>query len=432
MNILLIFTALSLSLSDGDSDIDASNMDELFPAPPRAKAMSLKNMLESARENSFAVQKALLSEESSKAGKDQGLAGFLPRISAEAAYKGNRTVVPDKEPTHVLSGTANLGLPLMDGGSGSAFSARNMRYQKDQINTEYIRQEVAYKLAVAYLQAESIALLLKLLREEAGAILAQSQIAAWRIASGIGSASEEIAAQMELISLQQEYLAARKNYIEQCEILGEILAQDGPLAPEPAENIQNFFKEPEGNAPEHLELTLAQKSLAIAEQELKSSRFSYIPSLISNWQIGATWPLKPEGDNTLALGVAVTLSIPLFNYSLIAGIKTQKAAAKSARLAYEEQKQTLAREERLALEDMRQISALSDLYEKQATLAEARLTLDMGDYQNGKGSALSVIESRKSHQVAKVRQLRQQYELSIARLKYWQRQGWPAASVINN
>ena len=278
--------------------------------------------------------------------------------------------------------------------------------------------------------AESIALLLKLLREEAGAILAQSQIAAWRIASGIGSASEELAAQMELISLQQEYLAARKNYIEQCETLGEILAQDGPIAPEHTENINNFLKEPEGNAPEHLELTLAQKSLAIAEQELKSSRFNYIPSLISNWQIGATWPLKPEGDNTLALGVAVTLSIPLFNYSLIAGIKTQKAAARSARLAYEEQKQTLAREERLAMEDMRQVSALSKLYEKQATLAEARLTLDMGDYQNGKGSALTVIESRKSHQVAKVRQLRQQYELNIARLKYWQRQGWPAATIL--
>ena len=136
MNILLIFTALSLSLSDGASDIDASYLEELFPAPPRAKTMSLKNMLESARENSFAVQKALLSEESSKAGKDQGLAGFLPRISAEAAYRGNLTLLPDTVPTHTLNGTANLWLPLIDVGSWSAFSARNMRYQKDQINTE--------------------------------------------------------------------------------------------------------------------------------------------------------------------------------------------------------------------------------------------------------------------------------------------------------
>lgn len=427
MKFLLLLSYTFLSLADdvsGDAGIET-----LFPpVPAEIQTLSLDEMLVKAREESFAIQKALANEQAAQAAQERSRAAFLPSAQAGLAYNGDLKLLPAEEKSHRLSGTAQLWLPLVDVGNWLNFKVSKGRYDNQKTATELAARQVAYQLAGAYLQAMSLRSLLELLRSEAQAIVAQKQIASWRIRAGIGSASEELQAQMELISLQEEYSSARLSYLQQCETLGQILGADGPVAP--SGQVLAVKEVIEEAAPERLELTMARQTVELAEKSLKASKFNWLPALTSTWQIGAGWPLVPESANTLALGAAVNLSIPLFDWATVAGIRDSKAALLTAQIAYREQELQLQREERLAKENMGQLATEVSLFQEQAQLAESSLTLDLADYQNGSGSALQVINTRRNHQVAQVQIIRQRYALDIARLAYWQAKGYLLEQII--
>lgn len=268
-----------------------------------------------------------------------------------------------------------------------------------ELGVEEARQQVLAGVAQAYLSALLCGEVVKVQRVQLKSALDQLALAQGRYDRGADVKLSVIQAQFGVEQQRQALIDAIWSYETARDALANLLSYDGLPVPQPT-----HIKSVDGSDEEALEreaiennrtLKINRMSQHVNELNLNAAIADFVPTLAGAFQYA--YNLKsPAGVGDPSWTLALTASIPLFDYSKYGVLDERKAAILETNLSMESTIASTKTAVRKAKREYYSSIFNVDNAKRQVELAREALQLTEASYQNGASTFIDVSNARNS------------------------------------
>jgi outer membrane protein TolC len=419
-----------LAGAEGDAPGGVSATDTRFMNVTPGKSVSLADALRLADLNNLSVAVAREDIVKAQAKLKAAWSALLPRAS------GGLTFTHNDHPDYVGLGTQSLiarrqddlaanlmvELPLVDVRSFLGISLAKLSGQVAELSFEKLRQALLLSVAQAYFQSLSARSLVDVHKSQQDSLRKHLAVASIRHRSGTGSRLDVIRAQTDLLTANEDIVAAVAALENSRDALAVLMGVEGLPMPEQVPALNP----PVGSASElasrarkrREDLRLARTSVRLADKDLTTSWMQFLPSLYGSWQFSyqVTEPSSLRSEDKSRWFYAITLSVPLYDHTRYADLDEKRAALRSAELQAKDAEQKALLEVRSARRDYEKAMAQVATAAKKALLAAQALTLSESAYENGTGNSLDVTDAFRAKRAAEIDLAVKRFESQMALL----------------
>jgi len=434
-SLLIILPVLALAAGFapvfGAQDPDLPGLD--LPAPPeleRAEEISLGEAMRLADTRNRDLNALRTDLAAAAASLKDSWAGLLPSVYGSAAYtlydhnevstQNNQSV--ETRARHALSAGVTISAPLVSAGQWLMVGLARQQRDVSRLTVENARQELLYAVGSAYVQAAAQQALVEVFETQVDAVKRHLAVALRRYQTGAGSLTEVTQARTELAGVAEGLHTAFYAVAKSRDALALLCGSTMPLKPGPTpEDIAPLPGATGDDAAlsARLDLRLARGQEAAATTALKAQYLQFVPTVSLNFGFNYAFitpdnPLAAVDQSRWTLGL--NLSVPLFDYGIYPSLDAKKAALAKATLSAEALTLEAASRLRQARRDVEQARDLVLTAGIKQDLARQTLSMTETDYALGTGSALAVVDARRSLHAARVDVLSRRLDLLLARL----------------
>ncbi len=359
-------------------------------------------------------------------------AALLPTISASAGTTQNqdRTIAPDVAFTS--QGEAdfdsdeyaiNLTQTVFDYGEWVRYRQAKLTVQRSELEFAAAKQDLILRTAETYLNVLTAADSLAVSRAEKAAVDQQLELARTRLEVGLGTITDLYDAQARYSLAEARAIQADNALRDAREALRELtgqadleLARLRPDAPQPdpaTDTVQTWI---ERAMTQNLDLLAQNRTVAIAQDEVKAQRAGHLPSLdlvASRRRNDAEGSISGPGlirDNT---DVGLELSVPLIEGGLVrAQVAQARHRLNAARKEREQLRRATDRETRAALLGVSGKASELVALEQAVTASQSALEGKTEGFQAGINSNIEVLDAQRDL-------FRAKRDVTAARNDYW-------------
>ncbi|MBO5753614.1 MAG: TolC family protein [Proteobacteria bacterium] len=416
-----------------------SELNEIKPGP----ALTLKEALLMADAENLDLQAARVKLETTQAQLKQAWAMLLPNISASLSYAhmsadptasskammggimeavtpvytslvtnglldpsvlaGLSFDSPEVDAQNPLSVGLTVGLSIIN--VSGWFTLRMLDEVKDltALGIEDGRQQLLSGVAQAYMAALLCGEVVKVQRVQLKSALDQLTIAQGRYERGADVKLSVIQAQFAVEKQRQALIDAIWSYETARDALANVLNTDGLPVPQPT-----HIKAVNSTSDEALEqeaidqnrtLQMNRMTQEINRLNLNSAIADFMPTLSGAWQYSYNFT-DPVSSSSWTL--ALSLNIPLFDYSKFGVLDERKAAIRETELAMESTENSTRNAVRKAKREYYSALFNVDNAKRQVELAREALALTEAAYKNGASTFIDVSDARNSVAAASI------------------------------
>ncbi|MFH1810609.1 MAG: TolC family protein [Pseudomonadota bacterium] len=405
------------------------------PLPPLptlrpAQAITLRAAIQQADQANRSLKVIRLDLEAATIKRRAAYAALLPSLDATLDY----ALVAGSTPGSAQPGTAFMDrreysaglearLPIVHAQRWMNLELARLEQETRILDVEQARQALLYGVAETYFQAALLQRLIAVFQAQAEALSRHVEAAVERYRSGVGDLVDVKRAQTDLISVREEQLKALVALEDTRDALALLIAAGQLL--QPVDDPQELASPPpwtteaiERALAQRWDLRLSERSVDLAQQSLTIEWLSLVPSLDASVQLAHVVPAHdPLGDAARNQWLAgLVLTVPLLDATVVPALQDRQLSVQQARLHLEDARASAATElsrVQRALVEAEQLVATARL---KARLADDALELSQANYINGLGSALTVVDARRTSQTAHVELETRRFELELRRL----------------
>ncbi|MEI6576368.1 MAG: TolC family protein [Bacteroidota bacterium] len=382
--------------------------------------LSLKKALEIGVKNNFSIQILETSAEIAKNTNTLGNAGFLPNVSAVAAYNSSNSNIDiqysssteEMKKNNAISTIENVGLTLnwtlFDG--MKMFATRQKLQELEDVGDLSVKIQLENTISKIILAYENIVYQKRLydaIQEMIDLSVERMKIAEKKFNVGSSSKQDYLQAKVDL-NAQQSGLIRQKTMLRQSMInLNELLAMDVEKTWKTEDTILITYK-PSYNdlkktiLSQNTSLMMSQKNMRVSDLSVKEVNSLRFPRLGFNSGYNYTRTENQVGqvllNKNLGLSYGFTLSFPIYEgHTLTTQLENAKLNSLGSRLENSDITLQVQSDLLFAYETFQDAQELFTL--EKLNLGNARENLDvaMKSYKLGSTSSLDLITAQKSY-----------------------------------
>jgi len=423
-----------------DSQIEQiSELNEIKPGP----AITLKDALLMADAQNIDLQSAQINIEKARAQLKQAWAIILPNISATFSYahmgyptNGSATTqavvsalgdivgqmspeigagltaaadaIPDANVQDALSFGLTFGLSIINVQGWFSLKMADEAVDITALGVENGRQQLLAGVAQAYMAALLCGEVVKVQRVQLKSALDQLSLAQGKYDRGADVKLSVIQAQFAVEKQRQTLIDAIWSYETARDALSNLLNMDGLPVPQPTHidpvNITTDEALEDEAISQNRTLKMNRMTQHINELSLNAAIASFFPTLSGAWKFGYDWAavdlVQADGSSNRSWNgskswtLALSLSIPLFDYSKFGALDEQKAALRSSELTIQSTENSTRIAVRKAKREYYSALFSVDNAKRQVALAREALQLQEAAYNNGVSTFIDVTTAR--------------------------------------
>lgn len=416
-----------------------SELNEIKPGP----ALTLKEALLMADAENLDLKAARVKLETAQAQLKQAWAMLMPNISASLSYAhlsedptastqammggimdavtpvytslvanglldpsviaGLNMESPNVDAQNPLSVGLTVGLSIIN--VSGWFTLRMLDEAKEltELGIEDGRQQLLSGVAQAYMAALLSGEVVKVQRVQLKSALDQLTIAQGRYERGADVKLSVIQAQFAVEQQRQALIDAIWSYEMARDALANVLNTDGLPVPQPthirAVNITTDEALEQEAIDQNRTLKMNRMTQEINKLNLNSAIADFMPTLSGAWQYSYNFT-DPVSSSSWTL--ALSLNVPLFDYSKFGVLDERKAAIRETELAMESTENSTRNAVRKAKREYYSALFNVDNAKRQVELAREALALTEAAYKNGASTFIDVSDARNSVAAASI------------------------------
>jgi len=321
-----------------------------------------------------------------------------------------------------LAANLMIDLPLVDARSFLGISLAKLSGQVAELSFEKLRQALLLSVAQAYFQALTAHSLVEVHTSQQESLRRHLAVASIRHRSGTGSRLDVIRAQTDLLTANEDIVAAVAALENTRDALAVLMGVEGLPMPEQVPALS-----PPGGSVNDLasrararreDLRLVRASVRLADKDLTTSWMQFLPSLYGSWQFSyqVTEPSSLRSEDRSRWFYAITLSVPLYDHTRYADLDEKRSELRRAELQAKDTEQKALLEVRSVRRDYEKALAQVATAGKKARLAAQALTLSESAYENGTGNSLDVTDAFRGKRAAEIDLAVKRFESQMALL----------------
>ncbi|MBO4351064.1 MAG: TolC family protein [Proteobacteria bacterium] len=423
-----------------------SELNEIKPGQP----LTLRDALILADENNVDLQAARVKIDTAKAQLKQAWALLLPNISSTLSYghlgtPTNATAsvkqtlgaiyngltqssfgsllpegtfdalspanIPDTLVTDSIAFNLTFGLSIIN--VAGWFQLRMLDEAKDitELGIENGRQQLLIGISQAYMAALLCGEVVKVQRVQLKSALDQLTLAQGRYDRGVDVKLSVIQAQFAVEKQRQALINAIWSYESARDSLATLVNIDGLPVPQPTrlDSLGNKTeKELEDEAvAQNRTLKINRMTQHINQLNLNAAIASFLPTVNGAWMYDYTWARTytsglSDWSGKDSWTLAVSINIPLFDYSKYGVLDERRAAIRETDLSLESTELATRQAVRKAIRDFNSAIFDVDNAKRQVELAREAMQLTEAAYKNGASTFIDVSDARNNVAAASI------------------------------
>lgn len=420
-----------------------SELNQIKPGQP----MSLKEALLQADKENIDLEKARINIETANAQLKQAWAMILPNVSAKLSY-AHLGKVPSMDMSAMSSGMLGSFMPILEalgidpallngGGNGGSGGKMQMAAPNTvsfemtagvsiinvagwfqlkmldeatkltELGIEEGRQQLLAGVAQAYLAALLCGEVVKVQRVQLKSALDQLSLAQGRFDRGADVRLSVIQAQFAVEKQRQALIDAIWSYETARDALATLINVDGLPVPQPAKfhgiNIESDEELENEAISNNRNLLINRMTQHVNELNLNAAIAGFLPTLSGAWVFDYTLT-EPAGMTAQKYSwtLALSLSIPIFDYSKFGVLDERKAAIRSTQLEMESTINSTKQKVRKAKREYYSALFAVDNAKRQFELAREAMQLTEAAYANGASTFVDVTNARNNVSAAAI------------------------------
>ncbi|HNU67959.1 MAG TPA: TolC family protein [Myxococcota bacterium] len=364
--------------------------------------------------------------------------GLLPMLygNMDWAFGTRQTQTGGSSTGHQLGAGLTLTVPLIDAQKWLGMKTAEVESDLVGLQVEESRQILLYSVAEAYYQAATALSLIDVYRAQYDAAAEHMKLAEGRLSAGVGNIMDVRSAQADMIAAWTGMVQAGYSLSDAREALALLIGRDDlpmPVSSPDASGkgldidqaVQELAREVElpsfdrDAVDSRWDMKVLAMQKELQRSELKAGYMPFVPRLngFFNYDVDILGDSSIPNYDRNSWRLGLSLSIPLFDYSIYPGLRQKRAAIRQTELRIDE----LRAEGRKAVsESARKVVKLGRMMAAarvKAAIADDLLSLAEADYANGTGLAIAVTDARRTSQSAHVELATATWEYQVGLLK---------------
>ena len=246
------------------------------------------------------------------------------------------------------------------------------------------------------------------------------EVAQKRFDAGVGVRLDVIQAQFNVENYRQSLIDAIWSYEKARDALGTLTNVGGLPVPQPTKlpPIGDFSEEKlvEEAIQQNYTLQISRVTAEINKLDLDATLAGFAPSLSGGWQASysLTEPAGLGSADRLNWALALSVSIPIFDYSKFAAVQEKKAAMEETRLGYEDEENSTKQKVRSAIRDYYSAIFAVDNATRQVAIAHEALALTEATYRNGAATIFDLTSAQRTVNNAEIAYITSQIQAQLS------------------
>ncbi len=423
-----------------DSQIEQiSELNEIKPGP----SITLKDALLMVDAQNIDLQSAQINIDKARAQLKQAWAIILPNISATLSYahmgyptNGSATTksvvdtlgqivgqispemgagfaaasaaIPDANVQDVLKFDLTFGLSIINVAGWFSLKMADEAVDITALGVENGRQQILAGTAQAYMAALLCGEVVKVQRVQLKSALDQLSLAQGRYDRGADVKLSVIQAQFAVEKQRQALIDAIWSYETARDALANLLNMEGLPVPQPTHiepvNITTDEALEDEALSQNRTLKMNRMTQHINELSLDAAIAGFMPTLSGAWQFGYNWSAvdminadhssSRSWNGSKSWTLALSLSIPLFDYSKFGALDEKRATLRASELTIQSTENSTRIAVRKAKREYYSALFSVDNAKRQVALAREALQLQEAAYNNGVSTFIDVTTAR--------------------------------------
>lgn len=402
---------------------------EIKPGP----RMTLAQALVAADSQNLDLEAARIKLELAEAQLKQAWALVLPNITGKVSWTHmGRTpqaeimgMKIDLAAGDAVSGTLTFGMNLINVAGWLRLHMAGEASKVTALGIEQGRQALLAGVAQTYLAALLTGEVVKIQREQLSSSLERLEMAQKRLEAGVGVRLDLIQAQFNVENSRQSLIDAIWTYESSRDALAGITNTEGlPVpVPVPLDEVEPFNEQQiiDEALQQNREMQVTRATMRIQDLQRRATLAEFFPSLVGAWvsTYSFTKPAGMGSTDRLSWTLALTLNIPLFDYSKFGALDEQKAAIKESELSLQRIELSTRLAVRKAKREYLSSVLAVDNAKRQVDLAAEAVALTEAAYKNGAATFIDLTDAQRNLTSANVGYVAKaiQAQLSLISLK---------------
>jgi outer membrane protein len=307
-----------------------------------------------------------------------------------------------------LSGTVTVAMAVINAENWSTIRVAKRGAELAEASVEDARQELLLGTAQAWYAARMTGELVGLAEAQVAAAEHHREVALARIEAGSGLRIDQVRAEADLASAQQDLLDATLAWENTRDALGVLTGMGGlptptgdPLLAAPLGSDDDLVA---AAMPHRTDLATSRATLDMSRAQLGTTWAGFAPTVDLAWQgsYQFTEPTDMGSDDRSRWSLVASLNVPLYDHFRYGELHERRAALRQAQAQLADAEAQAALGVREARRDHETATAAVQLARQQAALADEALQLTLDAYEVGAGSSLEVTDARRSASTAQV------------------------------
>lgn len=385
----------------------------LLAAPAGARPLGISEAISTALERNVAARVARAQDEAARGRALLAAAEMLPRltgtVSQDRVFRQNLAALGLSGgggfplligPYDVFDARARLALDVLDASSWRKWSAARARGRAAQAEEALAAQQVAGAAALAYIEAVRAREAIR--AATAGVALAKEleRLALDRRSAGTAMGLDVARAQSrgadETLRLIEARTASAAADLRLKRVVGLPLSEEiEPSDPLVERSTAGVTMDSAVSAAlaARPELTVAEARLEAAGLDVSARRWERAPKVSLRAEAGELGNL-PDREARLTGSIGAELRMPLFDWRNTARIRESSAAREESQARFEDLRQAVEQDARLAVETLEQSAERVEASRLSETLARRELELARGRFEAGLGDNLELADAQ--------------------------------------